>query len=76
MQKLATKLPYQLRCKVSLSVEDMEFWLSANCEGAYDLGLEDIVETDSVFNQLEILFSFQSNTDRQNFKSAIRRGEI
>ena len=71
-----TKLPYQLRCKISGSVTDIENWLATYCEGAHEYSFEDIVETDTVFNQLVILFSFQHAADREKFKRAVKSGHI
>lgn len=67
-------LPYQLRLKFSASIDDVEDWLEVNCNGRFAYSLEDVVETDTVFNKLEILFSFEFDTDREKFKKAVTSG--
>lgn len=70
------KLPYRLRVKVSRSIDEMEDWLATYCEGQYAYEFDGIQETGTTFNQLEILFKFAFDTDRQKFKSAIKSGKI
>lgn len=72
--KTAKKPVYQLRLKISCSISDIEEWMEDNCEGAYSYQLEDINETGAVFNQLELLFAFDSKDDRSNFKEAVKFG--
>ncbi len=74
MAKQKATLPYQLRIKFSASIDDVEEWLIENCEGKYAYSLEGIVETDSIFSKLEVLFSFEFDSDRQNFKEAVKVG--
>lgn len=69
-------MKYQLRCKLSYSVDDIDRWLAQNCDGEYEFNFEGIVETDSVFNQIEILFSFQFAADREAFKQAVKTSTI
>ena len=69
-------LPYRLRVKISRSIDEMENWLATYCEGQYGYEFDGIKETGSVFNQLEILFKFAFDTDRQKFKAAIKSGKI
>ncbi len=78
MAKMPTKekLPYRLRVKISRSIDELEDWLATYCDGQYGYEFDGIKETDSVFNQLEILFKFSFDTDRQKFKSAIKSGKI
>lgn len=70
----AKKPVYQLRLKISRSISDIEDWLDDNCNGRYTYNLEGIVETDSLFNKLELLFAFEEGDDRQRFKDAIKSG--
>ncbi len=72
--KAAKKPVYQLRLKISCSIDDIEEWLENNCEGSYSYQLEDISETGTVFNQLDLLFTFDLKDDRQNFKEAVKFG--
>ena len=69
-------MKYQLRCKLSYSVDDIDRWLAQNCDGNYEFNFEGIVETEGVFNQIEILFSFQLASDREAFKQAVRTSTI
>lgn len=68
------KLPYQLRLKFSASIDEVEDWLETNCNGRFAYSLEGVVETDTIFNKLEILFSFEFDTDREKFKKAVTSG--
>ena len=75
MNAITAKKPaYQLRLKISRSITDIEDWLDDNCDGRYTYNLEGIVETESIFNKLELLFSFEKAEDRQKFKDAVRSG--
>lgn len=65
---------FKLRLKFSGSIDDVEEWLDNNCEGAYSYQLEDIIETEAVFNQLDLLFTFDLDSDRKNFKDAVIHG--
>ncbi len=67
---------YKLRCKLSYKVEEIDRWLINNCDGEYDFNFEGIVETGSVFNQIEILFSFENPKDRDKFKDAVKTNTI
>ncbi len=69
-----TRLPYQLRLKFSASIDDVEDWLEQNCEGRFAYNLEGVIETDTIFNKLEILFSFEFDSDRESFKKAVTSG--
>ncbi len=69
-------MKYQLRCKLSNSVDDIDRWLTQNCDGEYEFNFEGIVETEAVFNQIEILFSFQLPDDREAFKQAVKNNTI
>ena len=70
------QLPYRLRVKISRSIDELEDWLATYCEGQYGYEFDGIKETGTVFNQLEILFKFAFDTDRQKFKAAIKSGKI
>lgn len=75
MNAIKAKKPvYQLRLKFSGSIDDVEEWLDNNCEGAYSYQLEGITETEAVFNQLDLLFAFDLDSDRKNFKEAVVHG--
>lgn len=75
-KKVQEQLPYRLRVKISKSIDDLEQWLMTYCEGAYAYEFDGIAETGSVFNQLEILFKFKFDSDRQRFKAAIKSGKL
>lgn len=68
------KPSFKLRLSVSGSINDIEDWLESYCQGGYSYQLEDIKETGAVFNKLELLFDFELNEDRQNFKEAVKIG--
>lgn len=65
---------YQLRLLISVSIEELEDWLHDNCDGKFSYSLEGIKETEAVFKKLELLFSFEHDKDRQNFKEAVKSG--
>lgn len=75
-RKVQEQLPYRLRVKISKSIDDLEQWLSTYSEGPYAYEFDGIQETGTVFNQLEILFKFKFDSDRQRFKGAIKSGKI
>ena len=75
MNALKSKKPvYQLRLGISASINEIEEWLERNCEGTYSYQLEDIEETQSVFNKLKLLFEFELESDRSDFKEAVKFG--
>lgn len=75
MNAMTAKKPaYQLRLRISGSINEIEEWLENNCESTYSYQLEGIKETEAVFNQLDLLFIFDSANDRQNFKEAVKFG--
>lgn len=75
MNAVKTKSPkFQLRLRFSGSIDDVEEWLDNNCEGKYSYQLEGINETEAVFNQLDLLFAFDLDSDRKNFKDAVVHG--
>ena len=69
-----TKLPFQLRLKFSASIDDVEEWLETHCQGRFAYSLENVIETESIFSKLEILFSFEFDSDRAKFKEAVTSG--
>lgn len=73
---LRKKPVYQLRLSISVSIDELEEWLTYNCEGNYSYSLEGIKETDGLFKKLELLFSFDQESDRRKFKDAVRLGEF
>lgn len=75
MNALKSKQPvYQLRLSISCSITEIEEWLDINCEGGFSYQLEGIEETDAVFNKLKLLFDFDLESDRQDFKEAVKFG--
>lgn len=70
----AKKASYKLRLGFSGSISDVEEWLERYCTGKYSYQFEDIKETGAVFNKIELLFDFEHDEDRQNFKEAVKIG--
>ena len=68
------KQVYQLRLIISVTIEELEDWLNEHCEGNFSYSLEGIKETDGLFKKLELLFSFDFDSDRQKFKEAVKAG--
>ena len=67
-----TRMPFQLQVRFTGEIGPIEDWLSRYCEGEWNYHLEDIKETDSIFNQLEVVFSFEKEDDREKFKANMR----
>lgn len=65
---------YQLRLLISVSIDELEDWLNDNCDGEFSYSLEGIKETEGLFKKLELLFIFELDKDRQQFKEAVKSG--
>ena len=72
---METELKYQLKYTFSGSMDRLEDWLDANCDGDYDYTLEGVKETDTPLNKLELLFMFQLQQERDNFKAMALSGD-
>jgi len=75
MGRTDIKYKFGVRYSFSGDMDRLEDWLEANCDGAYSFQFEDIKETESVFNKLEILFRFEQDRDRIAFRELITSGQ-
>ena len=66
---------FGVRYSFSGSIDRLEDWLDVNCVGNYSYEFQDIKETDTIFNKLEILFRFERDVDRIAFRELITSGK-
>lgn len=65
-------LKYAIRLKHTGDFGRIEHWLGNYCQGGYDYKFDGVHETDSVFDQLEILFRFEDKHDAMAFRDFLR----